>query len=218
MPEALPIQPLPAALAILILSAGAASAVAHARRRALAAILKMGAASGYLALAAAVGAAGSSYGRMLLAALALCWLGDLLLVARGRGVAFVAGLASFLLGHVAYAGAFLTAGVAAPRAAAAALPLAVVAAAILRWLWRAGLPGAMRGPVVAYVVAICAMVALAWGTLGAGGTALVPAGAVAFMASDVFVARERFVAPTPWNTRLGLPLYFLGQVLLALSA
>jgi uncharacterized membrane protein YhhN len=40
---------------------------------------------------------------------------------------------------------------------------------------------------------------------------------MAFMASDVFVARERFVRSSPVNTTAGLPLYFLGQVLLALT-
>jgi uncharacterized membrane protein YhhN len=46
---------------------------------------------------------------------------------------------------------------------------------------------------------------------------LVPSGAVAFLASDVVVARERFVHTSPWNTGVGLPLYFLAQTLLALS-
>ena len=179
--------------------------------------LKMAAATGYLLLAWQAGATDTPYGRVLLAGLCLCWLGDLLLIPRGDGPAFLGGLASFLMGHVAYAAAFLVAGVAWGWTLGAGLPAVLVAAAILQWLWRAELSRRMRGPVVAYVLAITAMVSLAWGAAGAGAPWLIPVGAVAFMASDVFVARERFVRPSRWNTRLGLPLYFLAQALLALS-
>lgn len=205
------------ALAAAVMALGSASAMAHARRRRLAAVLKMGAATGYLALALEGGAAGSPYGRALLAGLALCWLGDLLLIPEGKSAAFLAGLGSFLLGHVAYAGAFVLAGISSGWATGAAVPVAGAGVIVLRWLRASGLPAPMRGPVLAYVVAISAMVALAWGAAGADAPWTVPAGAMAFMASDVFVARQRFVSPSPWNTTLGLPLYFLAQVLLALS-
>ena len=217
-PGSIPV-PFELALAVAVVAVGAASAAGHAGgRRRLAAVLKMVAASGYLALALVAGAWETPPGRILLGGLSLCWLGDLLLIREGKGPAFLGGLASFLLGHVAYAAAFATAGASPSWAAAAALPATAVGGVVLRWLWRHRLPEPMRGPVVAYVVAISAMVALAWGAAGAGAPWLVPAGAVAFMASDVFVARQRFVTPSPWNTTPGLPLYFLGQALLALSA
>jgi uncharacterized membrane protein YhhN len=202
-----------------ILAFGLASAATHAsHRRRAAAVLKMTAATGYLALAFMEGALGSMYGRILLAGLALCWVGDLLLIPEGEGTAFLGGLSSFLLGHVAYACAFGTAGVSGTWVAAAALPVALVGAAVLRWLWRQPLPRPMRVPVVAYLCAISVMVSLAWGAGGAGAPWLVPLGAVAFMASDIFVARQRFVTDSAWNTGVGLPLYFLGQALLAMSA
>jgi uncharacterized membrane protein YhhN len=198
-----------------ILALGLASAAAHVfRHRRAAAVLKMTAASGYLGLALVGGAAGSPYGQLLLAGLVLCWIGDLLLIPGGKGPAFLGGLASFLLGHVAYACAFVAVGASGVWVAVAALP---VGAGVLRWLWRQPLPRPMRGPVVAYVVAISGMVALAWGARGAGSAWLVPVGALAFMASDIFVARQRFVVDSAWNTGIGLPLYFLGQALLALS-
>lgn len=202
-------------LAVLVL--GVTSALTHARNRRVAGVLKMGAASAYLGLALAGGALDSPYGRVLLTGLVLCWLGDLLLIPAGSGAAFLGGLSAFLLGHVAYAVAFVTAGVAGSWVGWAALPVALVGGGVLRWLWRAPLPGPMKGPVVAYVAAISAMVALAFGALGSSSSWLVPVGAVVFMASDLFVARERFVTETPWNTRLGLPLYFLAQALLALT-
>jgi len=206
------------ALFLAVLALGLASAAAHASgRRRAAAVLKMAAATAYLALALAGGAPGTRYGQLLLAGLALCWLGDLLLIPEGGGRAFLAGLGSFLLGHAAYACAFVAAGVSGTWVAAAAVPVATVGAAVLRWLWRQPLPRPMRTPVVAYVGAISVMVALAWGALGAGSPWLVPVGAVAFMASDIFVARQRFVVDSTWNVGVGLPLYFLGQALLASS-
>ena len=54
------------------------------------------------------GALDSGYGRLLLLSLALCLLGDVLLISREQPKAFRAGLFAFLLGHVAYSAAFLT--------------------------------------------------------------------------------------------------------------
>ena len=42
-------------------------------------------------------------------------------------------------------------------------------------------------------------------------------GAVMFAMSDVFVARDRFVTPTPLNALAITPLYFGAQALIALS-
>lgn len=205
-------------LAATVLAAALASALAHGRDPGLSAAFKMTAATGYLALALVQGATESAFGRVLLAGLALCWLGDLLLIPEGKGATFLGGLGSFLLGHVAYAAAFLVAGVAPAWAAWSALPVVAVGGVVLRWLWGNNLPSGMRLPVLAYVAAISVMVALAFGAAGEGAPGFVAVGAVAFMASDIFVARERFVSPSSWNTWLGLPLYFVAQLLLAAAA
>jgi uncharacterized membrane protein YhhN len=75
----------------------------------------------------------------------------------------------------------------------------------------------MTGPVTAYVVIISAMVAAAIGATAAGATGLILIGAIAFYVSDLAVARNRFVAPGAINRYWGLPLYYLGQLLLAWS-
>ena len=75
----------------------------------------------------------------------------------------------------------------------------------------------MRLPVQAYFVVIGCMAALACAVSGAGGPAVVAVGAIAFAASDIAVARDRFVRPGFANRAWGLPLYYLAQVLLALS-
>ena len=75
----------------------------------------------------------------------------------------------------------------------------------------------MAAPVVAYVVVISVMVTLAFGSFGDGATLLIPVGATLFFVSDLFVARDKFVAPGTVNRVWGLPLYYGAQILLALS-
>jgi uncharacterized membrane protein YhhN len=158
-----------------------------------------------------VGLAGGVHGRyatLVVVALVLSAAGDVLLLARTER-AFLGGLASFLLAHVAYAAAF------APLSSRPPLLFPVVLAAVagvLAWLW----PhlGAMRLPVLAYCGVIGVMVWLAIGV----PDPLVRLGALLFFVSDLFVARGRFVRPGKLNQLLGWPLYFGGQFLLALSA
>ena len=172
------------------------------------------ASTGFVALGLVRGAAATGYGRWVLAALALGWLGDVLLIPKGAKRAFAAGLGSFLLGHLAFAAAFLVRGVAWPWLAAGALGAGAVAIPVLRWLGP-HVPASLRGAVHAYVAVISAMVASATGAFGAAGGAALLAGALGFFASDLAVARQRFVAKSFTNKLWGLPLYYASQLLLA---
>lgn len=176
-------------------------------------IAKPLASSGFVAAALAAGALGSLYGRIVLAALVLSWLGDVLLIPRSRA-SFAAGLFSFLAGHVAFAAAFVVRGIAPVALGAAALLAIGPILAALRWLVP-HVPGALRAPVRAYVVVISTMVACAAGTTWAAGNPAILLGAVAFYLSDLAVARQRFVAQTFTNKLWGLPLYYGAQLLLA---
>lgn len=158
----------------------------------------------------------------IVAGLALGAVGDVALMFESeRG--FLAGLVAFLLGHVAYVvglahvqppGAWLdgTMRIAAPAAV-------LVALVVLRWLWPR--LGAMRVPVIAYVAVISTMligglaVTLTGGAASADARHLLTAGAVLFFASDLAVAREKFVGRDPWNRTIGLPVYYGAQVLFA---
>jgi uncharacterized membrane protein YhhN len=73
----------------------------------------------------------------------------------------------------------------------------------------------MRTPVRIYMVVIGVMTALACGVSAGGGPWAVAVGALAFAASDVSVARDRFVRPEFVNRAWGLPLYYAAQLLLA---
>lgn len=172
----------------------------------LRAAAKVGASLGFVALALSRGG-GGRYAGLVLAGLALSLLGDAALLSSRRGW-FLGGLAAFLLAHLCFAGAFLSSG--APPAWAV-LPAAAVVGAALAWLWPR--LGGMRGPVVAYALAIGAMALTAQGAPRPEARL----GAVLFLASDLFVARERFVRSQPVNRLAGLPLYYAGQILIALS-
>ena len=160
------------------------------------------------------GALESGYGQLVLLGLLSCFAGDVLLIPRAKPASFRAGVMAFLLGHVAYAAAFLTRSLAVTGLLLGGLLLSVTVWAVLRWLARS-LPADMVWPVRAYLVAIGAMATLACGVTAAGGPIAVAVGALAFTASDVSVARDRFVRPGFANRAWGLPLYYAAQLLIA---
>lgn len=162
----------------------------------------------------AAGAMDSNYGQLVLAGLVLCLVGDVLLIPLERPAVFRAGVFAFLGGHVAYSAAFLTRPIDPVGLAAGAALLAVVVLVVLRWL-ATSLPRDMVGPVRIYMGVIGIMSALACGVSAAGGPWAVAAGALAFTASDISVARDRFVRREFLNRAWGLPLYYGAQLLLA---
>ncbi len=172
------------------------------------------ASAAFIWLGLASGAPGSGYGGWVLVALLLCWLGDVLLIPRDRPRVFKAGVFAFLLGHVAYSAAFLTRPLDPYGLAAGAVIVGVVILTVLRWLGKS-LPPDMVGPVRTYMLVIGVMSALACGVTAAGGPWAVAVGALAFMASDISVARDRFVRHQFINRAWGLPLYYPAQLLLA---
>jgi uncharacterized membrane protein YhhN len=180
-------------------------------------VFKPLAATAFVGTAIAAGALDSSYGRWLLAGLAFCWGGDVLLIPRGRGVTFLAGIGSFLLGHVAYAIAFATLAHSWTALFPAATVMTLLAFVVLRWLWP-HLSGVFTAAVPVYIVVIGVMVTLSASTTAAGGPTGIAIGAAMFAVSDVAVARDRLVAGSAdksgWGA-WGLPLYFSAQLVLA---
>jgi len=176
---------------------------------------KMTASSAFVALALTSGALTTRYGQVVLIALALSWGGDLLLAGRSEQM-FLIGLVSFLLAHVAYIIAFTLRGLDRKYAMIAFLPIALVSIQVSLWL-APYLPPEMVIPVRAYTVVISLMVIAAFGARGAGAPLLVPVGAMLFYFSDLSVATGQFVQTDFPNYVWGLPFYFAGQTLLALS-
>jgi uncharacterized membrane protein YhhN len=148
------------------------------------------------------------------AALVLSLAGDVFLMLP-RDL-FVPGLASFLLGHLAYiaglwTGDTSTAGlVLGIVLIAVALPL--LGGRILRAV-RTGDEPDLLVPVTAYVAVISAMVVSA----GASGQPLALVGALSFYASDAMIAWGRFIRELPHGRLAVMVTYHLAQVALVAS-
>lgn len=176
-------------------------------------VAKIAASACFVLVAVALDAAASGYGRLVLAALVLGACADVCLLSE-RGGWFLAGLGLFLAAHLAYAAAFVSGPLDPVALIAGIAVMSAVGALTLRWL-RGRLDPVYQAAVIAYVSAIGVMCALALARGTATGSWLVAAGALAFAASDLAVARQRFVAPGLVNKAWGLPAYYLGQLLLA---
>jgi uncharacterized membrane protein YhhN len=128
---------------------------------------------------------------------------------------FVAGLASFLLAHLAYLAGFLVDAPDATAVVVAGVVVVAVAATLAApvvWGLRRRSPE-LTVPVVVYMTAISAMVTLALAT----GSVLAGGGAALFFVSDYLIARDRFIRPLAWAPLAIMVLYHLGQAGLVLS-
>ena len=183
-------------------------------RPALRAVSKPFASLGFIVAAIGFGALQSDYGKVVLAGLVLGAIGDVCLLGKAKG-AFMAGLVSFLLGHVAYVLAFAALPISTTHAAITAAVMAAIMVAIARWVF----PHApdMRVPIGIYMLVIAVMCVVAIGAGGAGAPWMIPVGAVMFTASDIAVVRDRFVSPGFVNRLWGLPLYYAAQLIIAWS-
>jgi uncharacterized membrane protein YhhN len=131
--------------------------------------------------------------------------------------AFLAGLVAFLLAHVAYVAAFVRHGYERRWIWVAMVPVTAIAIGVFVWL-EPYTPADLLNPVRAYVAVISLMVIFAIGTQGRGGSILIVAGAMLFFLSDLSVAALRLVQTQYPTYVIGLPLYYAGQVCLALSS
>lgn len=152
---------------------------------------------------------------LLVLALALSAAGDAFLAHEGDP-AFLGGLGSFLLAHIAYAVLLLSSG---PGLSAAPVPgvLAVVVFALVMGTLMVRNAGPLALPVAAYVLAIAVM---GLGGVTLGGMVLL--GAALFMASDAILGSEKFlISESSPARRLTGPavwlLYYAGQALITLG-
>jgi uncharacterized membrane protein YhhN len=151
---------------------------------------------------------------LFVAGLGLSLAGDVFLMLRSD--LFVAGLASFLLAHVAYIAGFAVAGVTVEWLALGVGVVAIGGATLGRRIVgavRSGEHSKMAAPVGAYMTVISAMVVLAIGS----GEALAAAGALLFYSSDALIAWDRFVAPKRWARPAIMATYHLAQAALVVS-
>lgn len=202
---------------LCLLACGGLVAAERTNHRAGIWVCKTTAASAYLAAAVAGGALESDYGRLVVAALCLCWLGDVLLIPERRPTCFLFGIGGFFLGHLAFAVAFSNLGVSWGALALCTMITAAAGVPLHRWL-RPHLTGLFRNAVPAYIIAIAAMLSFAGSATIATGSAAIAAGALLFAVSDLSVARNRFIESSFVNSAWGLPMYFVAQLVLASTA
>jgi uncharacterized membrane protein YhhN len=160
-----------------------------------------------------------AYYHAILLGLLFGLVGDVCLGLPGNR-AFRVGLFAFLGGHVLYVWAF--AGLARPEDWASPVQLILLAASGGAFWWLRSHVGRMMVPVIVYLIVITLMLAGAWAVFGVPGLEttgrwFILIGALCFYLSDLFVARQRFVKEQYLNRLIGLPLYYIGQFLLAYS-
>ncbi len=128
---------------------------------------------------------------------------------------FVAGLASFLLAHLAYIIGLVAANFVVGPALAAVLIVAGLAAVIGRPIQRGARASDHRLglPVAGYIAVISAMVV----TAAATTNPVAAAGATSFYASDAVLGWNRFVKPLPQGRLVTMMTYHLGQTLLVVA-
>jgi uncharacterized membrane protein YhhN len=129
--------------------------------------------------------------------------------------AFVRGLGSFFVAHVAYIVAFRIGATEVRPLVVSAIPVVVVATLIgSRVLRQVRLrEPELTTPVSAYIGIIAVMVATALAT----GEPLAAMGAVVFMASDSLIAWNRFVVTLEWAPVTIMVAYHVAQALFVLS-
>jgi uncharacterized membrane protein YhhN len=161
------------------------------------------------------GATNTTAGWFLVVALAFGLVGDVALL--GDSTArFQAGLAAFLVGHLAYLVCFVTLGWESSTWGWIAVAVVLVAFGFARRV----LPTthrtdgvALSAPVAAYMLVIACMTVVAWGV----HEPLIALGATVFVASDSTLAVNRFVSPLPAARVVIMVTYHLGQALMALG-
>lgn len=158
----------------------------------------------------------SFYGMAVAVGLVFCMLGDIALMGSGDR-AFMAGLGSFLIGHLMFVAAFLS-GLRKIAPGAHALVGAVFGLAGLVILMPRA--GKLRLPVLAYIMVLLAM----WLAADArftqfvdGPSRLALLGASVFIASDSLLAWDRFVGRLPLAQPLILGTYYPAIMLIAMS-
>lgn len=179
------------------------------------AISKAVASAGFIGTALTSGAMDSGWGRLALIALVLSAAGDVALALRSKK-AFLVGLSCFALAHATYTVAFSVYGASGTTLLITA-PIVALAAG---WAWRSYLkrvPESVRVPVAVYAFIISVMLVLGFGSGITHRAWLLVIGVILVAGSDIAVGRQRFGRPMFANKLIGLPAYYVGQTLIALS-
>lgn len=187
---------------------------AHERGRLLS---KMCASAAFVLCAVEMGATDTTAGILILLGLVASLVGDFFLLRSETH--FMEGVYSFVVAHLLYAAGFVASGLDLSGVGFGLVIFAPVAWAI--WSWVKPHTGDMFKHITLYICLIFLMTILAlsacWDDPGKGQQLLLVS-AVVFCASDVLVARQKFVHPQTINEVVGLPVYYAAQLGFAFGA
>lgn len=178
-------------------------------------IVKTGATLGLVAAGVAAEAPG-----LIVIGVGLGAAGDFCLSRPGQ-TTFLAGMAAFAAGHLAYLAAFWTRAAQLGVTHPTTLQIAVIAllglAVLALGLWLSSKAGPLRLPVLAYALVIGLMAATALILPANPGDRTIQTGVALFLLSDTLLAFRLFASPASAKRPLDLavwPAYWLGQALI----
>lgn len=160
---------------------------------------------------------------LFLVALAFCWLGDVFLMFDYKHeLFFMAGLGSFLTGHVLYILCYqrlrfneATNPLLGPQKIRFSLPILLAGTGLVVVLYPT--LGGLRIPVMLYALVITVMALQAlfrFGYTTIKSFALIFCGAICFMISDSLLAINKFLQPVPMASLCIMATYILAQYLI----
>jgi uncharacterized membrane protein YhhN len=168
------------------------------------------------------GAKGTS-GKLMLAGLFFCWMGDVLLMFESRlPIFFILGLASFLMGHIFYIFYFNKIPNKTEKTQRGnllmLLPVAIYVAVLLNLLYPS--LGPLKIPVIVYALVLGSMLSIAllqYQKIAFNIAFLFVAGAISFVISDSLLALNKFHKPFSQSGFFIMLTYCLAQYLIVMG-
>ncbi len=157
---------------------------------------------------------------LFLTAMAFCWLGDILLMFQAKqALFFIAGLVSFLIGHVLYIFCYRamrneksTNALLGPQKIRYSLPIILAGSGLVTVLYPS--LSDLKIPVMIYALVLTVMVLqalLRFGFTNKKSFAFLFVGALFFMISDSLLAINKFLEPLPFASLIVMLTYIIAQ-------
>ena len=178
-------------------------------------IFKPVAALSFVFISFKLGALESGYGRLILFSLALCAVGDILLLNRKLKISFFCGMLVFAIAHLLFSLSFIKSSTFAFASLVTFLPLIMILGCINFMYLLPRVPHKFKPFILLYGLAIFMMITSAYTFMYEQKLILIAA--IFFVLSDIFVAKDRFIKRSTKNALLITPLYFAAQGLFAFS-
>jgi uncharacterized membrane protein YhhN len=178
-------------------------------------IFKPVAALSFVFISFKLGALESGYGRLILFSLALCAVGDILLLKRKLKIYFFCGMLVFAIAHLLFSLSFIKSSTFDFASLVTFLPLIMILGCINFMYLLPRMPHKFKPFILLYGLAIFMMITSAYTFMYEQKLILIAA--IFFVLSDIFVAKDRFIKRSTKNALLITPLYFAAQGLFAFS-